>query len=53
MYFGDDTGEELDASSNPVLSGFLMVSAAIMVFGIVNMFGVEGAAEAAAAVLVN
>ncbi len=53
MYFGDDTGEELDASSNPVLSGFLMASAAIMIFGIVNMFGVEGAAEAAAAVLVN
>ncbi len=53
MYFGDDKGEELDASTNPVLSGFLMVSAAIMVFGIVNMFGVEGAAEAAAAVLVN
>ncbi len=53
MYFGDDTGEELDVSSNPVLSSLLMASAAIMVFGIVNMFGVEGAAEAAAAVLVN
>ena len=53
MYFGEDTGEDLDTGGNPILSGFLMVSAAIMVFGIVNMFGVEGAAEAAAAVLVN
>ena len=53
MYFGEDTGEELDTGSNPVLSGFLMASAAIMILGIVNMFGVEAAAEAAAAVLVN
>ena len=53
MYFGEDSGEDLDTGGNPVLSGFLMVSAAIMVVGIVNMFGVEGAAEAAAAVLVN
>ncbi|WP_050928125.1 NADH-quinone oxidoreductase subunit NuoN [Aestuariivita boseongensis] len=53
MYFGEDTGEDLDTGGNPVLSGFLMASAAIMVVGIVNMFGVEGAAEAAAAVLVN
>ncbi len=53
MYFGEDTGEDLDTGGNPVLSGFLMVSAAIMILGIVNMFGVEAAAEAAAAVLVN
>jgi NADH-quinone oxidoreductase subunit N len=36
-----------------VLWGFLMASAAVMVLGIVNMFGVEGAAAAAAATLVN
>jgi NADH-quinone oxidoreductase subunit N len=35
-----------------MLWGFLMASAAIMVLGIVNMFGVEGAAAAAAATLV-
>ena len=53
MYFGEETGEDLDTGGNPVLSGFLMVSAAAMILGIANMFGVEGAAEAAAAVLVN
>ena len=52
MYFGEE-GEELDTHSSPVLWGFLMVSAAVMVLGIVNMFGVEGAAAAAAATLVN
>ncbi|MDC0343559.1 MAG: NADH-quinone oxidoreductase subunit NuoN [Aestuariivita sp.] len=53
MYFGEDTGEELDTTGTPVLWGFLMGSAAIMILGIVNMFGVEAAAEVAAAVLVN
>ncbi|MCE8008813.1 NADH-quinone oxidoreductase subunit NuoN [Aestuariivita sp.] len=53
MYFGDDTGDELETGNSPVLWGFLMGSAAIMVLGIVNMFGVEGVAEAAATVLVN
>lgn len=52
MYFGEE-GEVLDRASNPVLWGFLMVSAAAMVLGIVNLFGVEGAAAAAAASLVN
>ena len=53
MYFGEETGDELETTGNPILSGMLMVSAAIMIFGIVNMFGVESAAESAAAVLVN
>jgi NADH-quinone oxidoreductase subunit N len=30
-----------------------MVSAVIMVAGVVNLFGIEGAAQAAAATLVN
>ena len=53
MYFGEDRADELDSGSTPVLWGFLMASAAIMLLGIVNMFGVEGAAAAAAASLVN
>ena len=53
MYFGDDNAEGLDGGKSPVLWGFLMASAVVMVVGIVNMFGVEGAAAAAAASLVN
>ena len=53
MYFGEEGGDELDRGSSPVLWGFLMASAAIMVLGIINMFGVESAAAAAAATLVN
>jgi NADH-quinone oxidoreductase subunit N len=52
MYYGEE-GEALDQSPSPVLTGFLMASAAIMVLGIINMFGVEGAAAAAAATLVH
>ncbi len=52
MYFGDDR-EPLQAGSSPVLWSLLMVSAVIMLAGIVNMFGVEALAEAAAATLVN
>ena len=52
MYFGDER-EPLEAGSSPVQWGFLMASAALMLFGIVNMFGVEGMAQAAAATLVN
>jgi NADH-quinone oxidoreductase subunit N len=52
MYFGQE-GETLDRGANPVLWGFLMISAAAMVLGVVNLFGVEGAAAAAAASLVN
>jgi len=52
MYFGEE-GEALETGRSPVQWGFLMVSAAIMLVGIVNMFGVEGVAQAAAATLVN
>lgn len=53
MYFGTDTGEELDHTEAPVLSLFLAASAAAMLLGIVNLFGIEGAAAAAAATLVH
>jgi NADH-quinone oxidoreductase subunit N len=53
MYFGDEGAEGLDKGGSTVLWGFLMASAAIMLLGIVNMFGVEAAAAAAAATLVN
>jgi NADH-quinone oxidoreductase subunit N len=52
MYFGEES-DALDKRSSPVLWGFLMASAAVMLLGIINMFGVEGAAAAAAATLVN
>jgi NADH-quinone oxidoreductase subunit N len=53
MYFGDESAEGLDKSGSTVLWGFLMASAAVMLLGMVNMFGVEAAAAAAAATLVN
>lgn len=52
MYFGEER-EGLDAGGSPVLWGFLVASAAIMVIGIVNLFGIEGWAAAAAATLVD
>jgi len=53
MYFGEESEEGLNGGKSVILSAMLMGSAAIMVFGIVNMFGVEGAAATAAATLVN
>ena len=53
MYFGQDREDALDGGKSPVLWGFLMVSAVIMVAGVVNLFGIEGVAQAAAATLVN
>ena len=41
------------APTQPILGGFLLVSAAMMVFGVVNLFGIEPIAAAAAAALVN
>jgi NADH-quinone oxidoreductase subunit N len=38
---------------NPVLWTFLMGSALIMLVGVVNLFGIEPLAAAAAATLVN
>ncbi|MFL4470853.1 NADH-quinone oxidoreductase subunit NuoN [Tateyamaria armeniaca] len=53
MYFGDEPEEGLNGGKSVILGAMLMGSAAIMVFGIVNMFGVEGAAAMAAQTLVN
>ena len=53
MYFGEDREDALDGGKSPVLWGFLMASAVIMVVGVVNLFGIEGVAQAAAATLVN
>lgn len=52
MYFGEE-GEALETGRSPVQWAFLMASAAVMLLGIVNMFGVETMAQAAAATLVN
>ena len=52
MYFGEE-GEKLDDKMSPVLWTFLMGAAAVMVLGVVNLFGIEPAAAAAAATLVN
>ena len=52
MYFGAEESE-LDQGGSGILWGFLVASAAAMVLGVINLFGVEGAAAAAAATLVN
>ncbi|MFV2002452.1 MAG: NADH-quinone oxidoreductase subunit NuoN [Paracoccaceae bacterium] len=52
MYFGDE-GEGIDGPMAPVAWLFLMGSAAVMVLGVINLFGIEGAAAAAAGALVN
>jgi NADH-quinone oxidoreductase subunit N len=52
MYFGEDK-EGLDGSMSPVLWTALMGSALVMVIGVVNLFGIEPLAAAAAATLVN
>ena len=53
MYFGEET-EELDTPRNPILSGLLVGSAVVMIAAVLlNMFGIDGAAAAAAASLVN
>ncbi|MEM6939819.1 MAG: NADH-quinone oxidoreductase subunit NuoN [Pseudomonadota bacterium] len=53
MYFGEESSEQFDDDTGPVLPVFLTCAAAIVVFGIVNMFGVETAAMAAAEALVK
>ncbi len=52
MYFGEDA-DALDGGMAPTQWAFLMASAAIMVAGVINLFGIEGPAAAAAAALVN
>ncbi len=53
MYFGDEDADGLDSNQSPVLYGFLMASAAVLVLGLINLFGIEGPASMAAAALVN
>ena len=53
MYFGEERGEPVEAGGGVVLWGALMASAAVMLVGIVNLFGIEGAAAAAATALVR
>jgi NADH-quinone oxidoreductase subunit N len=52
MYFGEE-GAGLQTGRSAVQWLFLMGSAAVMLLGIVNMFGIEAMAQAAAATLVN
>ena len=52
MYFGAER-EPMDRPSSPVTWAFLMASAAVMLLGVINLFGIEPAAAAAAAALVN
>lgn len=52
MYFGKDV-QPLDRVMTPAAWVFVVGCAALMVFGVVNLFGVEPAAAGAAAALVN
>jgi NADH-quinone oxidoreductase subunit N len=52
MYFGEERGA-LDRRMPGAHWAVLMVSALVMVLGVVNLFGIEGAAAAAAATLVE
>ncbi len=52
MYFGSE-GEVLDSPRSPILWVALMGSAAVMLLGVINLFGIEGIAQAAAMTLVN
>ena len=53
MYFGAQQDEELDNNRSPILWGFLVASAAIMILGVINLFGIEPLAKAASLALVN
>ncbi len=52
MYFGEER-EALDGTMAPVQWAMLMGAAAAMLLGVINLFGIEGLAAAAAASLVN
>ncbi len=52
MYFGDER-EGLNGTMPPTQWVLLMVSAFVMVAGVVNLFGIDGAAATAAEVLVR
>ncbi|MCY4301636.1 MAG: NADH-quinone oxidoreductase subunit NuoN [Aestuariivita sp.] len=53
MYFGDDVNEELETRGTPILTAIVVVCAAVMVLGIVNLFGIDGAASVAAEILIR
>jgi len=52
MYFGEE-GPRLDVAVPGFCAGALMVSAAVTIVGVINLFGITGFAEAAAAALAN
>ncbi len=52
MFFGPE-GQGLDAGRSPVLYGMVVASALVMVVGVINLFGIEGPAAAAAQTLVQ
>ncbi|MBV7409465.1 NADH-quinone oxidoreductase subunit NuoN [Maritimibacter sp. DP1N21-5] len=52
MYFGTTEGD-VQTPMSPAAWVMLMASAAIMLVGVINLFGIEGAAAAAAQALVN
>ncbi len=52
MYFGDEV-EGVEINMSPAAWAALMASAVIVMVGFVNFFGIEGAAQAAAAALVK
>ena len=52
MYFGAEA-EPLDTVRAPVQATLLVASAAIMVLGVINLFGIDGMAALAADALVR
>jgi NADH-quinone oxidoreductase subunit N len=52
MYFGADS-EPMDTVRAPVQAALLLASAAIMVLGVINLFGIDGMAALAADALVR
>ena len=53
IYFGDMPESPLDNSQTPILKTIWTASAAIMVFGVISLFGIEDMAKAAASSLLN
>jgi len=53
MYFGQEPQDTLDRRRAPILGTVMSVSALVMVVGVVSLFGIEGAAEAAANTLLR
>ncbi len=53
MYFGQPRDDAINGGMNPVQWAVLVGAATVMVLGVINLFGIDGAAAAAAGVLVN